>query len=59
MAGRRRTPFSTRMDEKIVLYFAKGAREVWICDLEGYIVFHGHEGVFEKSDLAPDFPSQI
>ena len=56
-----RSPSNTtaEMDEKIVLYLAKGAREVWICDLEGRLTFHGHEGVLEKSDLASDFPSQI
>ena len=55
------SPSNTRaeMDEKIVLYLAKGAREVWICDLEGYLVYHGNEGVLEQSRLAPDFPSQI
>ena len=56
-----RSPSNTtaEMEEKIMLYLAKGAREVWICDLEGRLSFHAHEGVLEKSNLAPDFPSQI
>jgi Uma2 family endonuclease len=56
-----RSPSNTtaEMEEKIMLYLAKGAREVWICDLEGRLSFHGNEGALEKSYLAPDFPSQI
>ena len=47
------------MEEKTLLYLAKGAQEVWICDLEGRLVFHGNEGEMEQSSLAPDFPPQI
>ena len=50
---------TAEMDEKIVLYLAKGARAVWICDLEERLSFHGNEGTLDQSDLAPDFPSQI
>ncbi|MEM1041132.1 MAG: Uma2 family endonuclease [Bacteroidota bacterium] len=47
------------MEEKVTLYLAKGATEVWICDLEGRVTFFGHEGERGRSTLAPDFPSQI
>ena len=56
-----RSPSNTtaEMDEKIMLYLAKGAQEVWIGDLEGRLTFHGNEGELERSNLAPRFPSQI
>ena len=47
------------MTEKVTLYLAKGAQEVWICDLEGAVAFFAHEGAIERSRLAPDFPRQI
>ena len=56
-----RSPSNTtaEMDEKIMLYLAKGAQEVWMCDLEGRLTFHGNEGELERSTLTPNFPSQI
>ena len=50
---------AAEMEEKIMLYLAKGAQEVWMCDLEGRLTFHGNEGELESSNLAPRFPSQI
>ena len=50
---------AAEMEEKIMLYLAKGAQEVWMCDLEGRLTFHGHEGELERSNLTPHFPSQI
>ncbi|HMB93815.1 MAG TPA: Uma2 family endonuclease [Rhodothermales bacterium] len=50
---------AAEMEEKIVLYLAKGAKEVWLCDLEGHLSFHGNEGQQEVSVLAPNFPTQI
>ena len=50
---------AAEMKEKIMLYLAKGAQEVWMCDLEGRLTFHGNEGELERSNLAPRFPSQI
>ena len=47
------------MDEKIVLYLAKGAREVWLCGDDGRMRFFGNEGELKQSRLAPDFPSSI
>ena len=56
-----RSPSNTtaEMDEKIMLYLAKGAQEVWMCDLEGRLTFYGNEGEVERSTLAPHFSSQI
>ncbi len=47
------------MQEKVTLYLAKGAQEVWLCDLEGHVTFFGHAGELERSALAPDFPKHI
>ena len=56
-----RSPSNTaaEMEEKIMLYLAKGAQEVWIGDLEGRLTFYGNEGELERSTLTPHFPSQI
>ncbi len=47
------------MDEKITLYLAKGAREVWLCDEKGKLTFTDHNGKMKKSKLASKFPSKI
>ena len=45
--------------EKMDLYLAKGAREFWICDDEGSILFYGHAGRMDSSTLFPCFPAKI
>jgi Uma2 family endonuclease len=50
------------MREKMALYFAKGAQEVWLCDEEGRMVFFtalSAPAPVAKSVLCPDFPPQI
>ena len=47
------------MEERIQIYLAKGAQEVWICEVDGAMRYFGHEGERDKSKLAPDFPAQI
>jgi Uma2 family endonuclease len=49
------------MDERRSLYFDAGAKEVWICDLDGSIRFYtGCEGQpAAKSGLCPDFPATV
>ena len=47
------------MQEKITLYLAKGAQEVWICNLEGNGRYFGYEGHLDRSALAPSFPTTI
>ncbi len=50
---------SADIEEKIMLYLAKGAKEVWICDLDGHLSFYGNEGERAASVLAPGFPKRI
>lgn len=47
------------MDEKKELYFARGAREFWICDREGNINFYKNTGIMAQSELMPEFPDKI
>ena len=49
----------TEMTEKIDLYLAKGAREVWLCDNQGRITIHAPEGVLDASRLLPSFPPDL
>lgn len=45
--------------EKITLYLAKGAHEVWICGADGNMSFHDHTGKLAQSKLAVEFPAVI
>jgi Uma2 family endonuclease len=56
-----RSPSNTEreMSEKIELYLAKGALEVWICDSEGLVRFFCHEGEIAESRLVPRFSTNI
>jgi Uma2 family endonuclease len=47
------------MEEKITLYLAKGAREVWLCDEKGNVSFADHSGWLKKSRLVTRFPCKI
>ena len=38
------------MDEKILLYLAKGAHEVWICNDNGQVRYYSHIGELESSE---------
>ncbi|HEV2130876.1 MAG TPA: Uma2 family endonuclease [Longimicrobiaceae bacterium] len=49
----------TEMEEKRRLYFAAGAREVWMCDPEGRLTFFGAEGEVPASELIPSFPTLV
>lgn len=46
-------------EEKADLYFAKGAKEVWICNENGDMKFLSHEGELESSELIKEFPKNI
>lgn len=52
---------NTKMDiaEKIMLYLAQGAQEVWICDADGNISFHNRTGIITRSVLAPAFAMKV
>jgi Uma2 family endonuclease len=48
------------IDEKRALYFEAGAREVWICHLDGSITFFlGPDRHHSSSVLCPTFPQAI
>jgi Uma2 family endonuclease len=45
--------------EKIGLYIAAGAREVWTCNLEGEMRFYDAEGAVLQSSRVPEFPKVV
>ena len=49
------------IDEKKLLYFDAGAREVWVCAKSGALAFFGAEAPasIEASRLCPQFPKRI
>ncbi len=47
------------MEEKIMLYLAKGAKEVWVCDEQGKLAYYSYRGRLEKSQLFPTMPTEI
>ncbi|MEM8560252.1 MAG: Uma2 family endonuclease, partial [Bacteroidota bacterium] len=46
------------MTEKRALYFAHGAREVWLYDLDGTLRFFDADGPLDRSTFAPTMPTQ-
>ena len=44
---------------KRALYFERGAREVWVCGLDGEMVFYEPGGERSHSALCPDFPARV
>ncbi|RBP42662.1 Uma2 family endonuclease [Roseimicrobium gellanilyticum] len=54
------TNSKAEMQEKVVLYFAFGAKEVWVCDMKGRLSFYvSPTTVSEVSALFPQFPAQV
>lgn len=47
------------MEMKKGLYFERGAKEVWICDISGKLSFFSPEGELPNSSLLPDFPEAV
>jgi len=47
------------MEEKKELYFARGAREFWICADDGNMCFYNYHAQIERSALVPDFPARV
>jgi len=39
------------MQDKIQLYLAKGAKEVWLCNLEGELRFYTYVGEIDGSNM--------
>ena len=48
-----------QLAEKVTLYLAKGAQEVWICEPDGTLRWFGHEGERDASALVPDAPTTV
>lgn len=48
-----------QMEEKRALYFASGAKEVWICERDGTVRFFDSSGEIAHSHLIPEFPTVI
>ena len=47
------------MLEKRKLYFAAGAKEVWLCDENGAMQFFNADGKLAHSELVPQFPVKV
>ncbi|MDG4554103.1 MAG: Uma2 family endonuclease [Candidatus Competibacter sp.] len=47
------------MEEKKELYFARGAREFWICEEDGGMRFYNNHAQLAASALAPGFPTRV
>ena len=47
------------MTDKAALYFAHGAREVWILEETGRVLFYDACGSIARSAIVPDFPSAL
>lgn len=47
------------MEEKKELYFAREAREFWICEEDGGMRFYNNHAQLVASALAPGFPGQL
>ena len=47
------------MDLKRALYFAAGAKEVWVCDDEGVLTFWNLGGRVKRSKVFPLFPGLV
>lgn len=47
------------IDEKMRLYFERGAQECWTCDGKGIMTFFDPAGPMEGSKLCPKFPVRI
>ncbi|WP_295400336.1 Uma2 family endonuclease [uncultured Thiocystis sp.] len=45
--------------EKRVLYFEKGAQEVWICEETGDMIFYRMDGRLAESVACPGFPQKV
>ena len=50
---------SAEIKQKVGLYLAAGALEVWTCSLQGEIKFFMESSELEQSVLAPEFPAKI
>ncbi len=47
------------IEAKRALYFAAGAEEFWLCDVEGNLTFYTPAGPVDRSALCPGFPTAL
>jgi len=47
------------MRQKVDLYLAKGAKEVWICSEDGSVSFRSYEGEIPGSKVIPGMPPKV
>ncbi len=47
------------INQKILLYFERGAQECWICDKKGIMSFFDPAGSLTRSRLCPKFPPKV
>ena len=47
------------IQEKIGLYLARGAVEVWVCDEDGVVKFYSYKGELAGSKIFPNAPRSI
>lgn len=47
------------MEEKKELYFARGAREFWICEEDGGMRFYSNHAQLAASAMVPGFPARV
>lgn len=50
---------TAEMQEKKELYFARGAREFWVCNSHGQMSFYRNTGPLPHSELIQQFPPQV
>ncbi len=49
----------TEISERVRLYLEQGAKEVWLCDLNGKMEMLSDLGSLETSGIGPAFPKQL
>jgi len=47
------------IEEKRELYILAGAKEFWVCNENGEVVFFDDQGRIEQSGLVPGFPARV
>ena len=47
------------IEEKRAFYFARGAEEFWLCDVEGRLTFFTPDGSVDRSLQCPEFPRTL
>ena len=50
---------TVEIDQKRQRYFESGAREVWVCGLQGEMEFYALAGRTKRSAMCPEFPVRV